>query len=117
MAGSEKIPGSGEDPGKILMDDLAVVCVHHIVEASSPVHPQSQRPVFLLVAEGELHLVPVSPGDRAGLDGIQGDVRLYLVQQGPHLLFLDGGLGLIRDGLHKAAAAVPKVGAGIRRGL
>ena len=111
----KKFPCRSKDLAKIIMDDLAAVRVYHIVKASSLMHSQAERAVFVLVSKGKFHLISVALYDRTGLDPLEliGAVFYYSIQKGLDLPFLDVQLLLVRNGLVQTAAACSEMAAGI----
>ena len=53
------------------MHNLALRRIHDIIKAAAAMHAKSKRPVLILIPEGELHLVAVAIGYRAGLDALK----------------------------------------------
>ena len=61
------------------MDDLAVIHVHHVMEAAPLVHSQRQWSVLVLIAKRKFHLVAVSFMDRTSLDAFKYIVLAHTV--------------------------------------
>ena len=112
----EIIPHAYKNIRHILMDQLTVVCIQHVVGAAFFVQAQRQRPVLIFVAEGKLHLIPVSEFFRTSVDSLPDIIRLSFavrlpalyqdrLQQLPDLPFLHLKLGFIRHSLIHTASA------------
>ena len=71
------------------MHDLALRRIHDIIKAAAAVHAKSQWTVLILIPEGELHLIAVAIGYRAGFDALKLVGITDLVQQSLDLTFLN----------------------------
>ena len=74
---------------EIFIYDTAFFHIHDIMETSSFMHPQRQRPILVFIPKGKLHLIAVCILCRAFFNAIPDIISVYsMIHHFFYLLFL-----------------------------